>query len=174
MRRARGLVRWAALLIAVGLTAGSPAFAGIAIDIRGVDDEIANNVSAYLSLTRYKDRDVDSALMNRLHDRIDREVREALQPFGYYRPTVHSNVAPRPKGAWSVVIQIDPGQPVILQQVEVEVTGPGAADPQFRRILDNPRLHRGERLLHAAYEDTKSDLQRVAATSGYLDARMTR
>ncbi|HEY2591206.1 MAG TPA: POTRA domain-containing protein, partial [Steroidobacteraceae bacterium] len=174
MRRARGLVRRAALLALVVLTAGSPAFAGIAIDIRGVEGEISKNVSAYLSLTRYKDRDVDPALMRRLHDRIDREVHDALQPFGYYRPTVTSTVIQRPKGAWSVVIQIDAGPPVIVQQVDVEVTGPGADDPQFRRILDRPRLRRGERLRHAAYDAMKSDLQLVAATHGYLDARMTR
>jgi len=156
------------------LTAASPAFAGIAIDIRGVEGEIANNVSAYLSLTRYKDRDVDPALIDRLHDRIDREVREALQPFGYYRPTVTSTVTPRSKGSWSVSIQIDPGSPVIVQQVDVAVTGPGADDPRFRRILERPRLHRGERLRHAAYEGTKSDLQLIAATYGYLDARFTR
>ncbi|HXS26969.1 MAG TPA: POTRA domain-containing protein [Steroidobacteraceae bacterium] len=169
-----GLMRWAALLVAVALAAGAPAFAGIAVDIRGVEGELADNVNAYLSLTRYKDRDVDTALMNRLHDRIDREVREALQPFGYYRPTIMSSVTPRSKGAWNVRIQIDPGPPVIVQQVDVEVTGPGAKDPQFRRILDRPTLHRGERLSHSAYEEMKSDLQRVAATSGYLDAHMTR
>ncbi len=167
-------MRRAALLIAVLLAAGSPAFAGIDIEIRGVDGEIANNVSAYLSLTRYKDRDVDPALMDRLRDRIDREVREALQPFGYYRPSVKSTVAQKRKGAWSVTLQIDAGAPVIVQQVDLEVTGPGADDPQFRRILDHPTLHRGDRLRHPAYEAMKNDLQRVAATYGYFDARLTR
>lgn len=167
-------MRWGAVAAAVLLAAGSPAFAGIEIDIRGVEGQIADNVSAYLSLTRYKDRAVDPPLMNRLHDRITREVREALQPFGYYSPTVVSTVTQRPKGSWRVAIQIDLGLPVIVQEVDVEVTGPGAADPRFRRILDHPTLHRGERLRHAAYEEMKSELQSVAATYGYLDARMTR
>ncbi|MGH8217246.1 MAG: autotransporter assembly complex protein TamA [Steroidobacteraceae bacterium] len=167
-------MRWTAWLAALALAVGSPAFAGVNIDIRGVEGQIANNVRAYLSLTRYKDRNVDPALMNRLHDRIDREVREALQPFGYYRPKVTSTVAQRPKGLWSVVIQIDSGPPVIVQRIDVQVTGPGADDPRFRRILDHPTLHRGEPLRHAAYEAMKSDLQRVAATYGYLDARMSR
>jgi len=162
-----------ALLLAVCLLAHSPAFAGIDIDTRGVEGELATNVAAYLSLTRYKDRDVDAALMNRLHDRIDREVREALQPFGYYQPRVASVVTPRAKGNWTVVIQIDPGPPVIVRRVDVRVTGPGADDPRFRRIIEHPTLRPGERLRHAAYEEMKSDLQRVAATYGYLDARMT-
>ncbi len=163
-----------ALLCAACLVAGSPAFAGINIDIRGVEGELQDNVAAYLSLTRYKDREVDPALMSRLRDRIDREVREALQPFGYYEPTVKSTVTPRPKGNWSVVVQIDAGLPVLVRQVVVRVTGPGSEDPRFRRIIDHPTLRPGERLRHTAYEEMKSDLQRVAATYGYLDARMTR
>jgi len=167
-------MRWAGLAAAVLLATGSPAFAGVDIEIRGVEGQIAQNVSAYLSLTRYKDRPVDPALMNRLHDRIDREVRGALQPFGYYSPTVTSTIAQRSKGSWRVVIQISSGLPVLVQQVDVEVTGPGAEDPQFRHILEHPTLHSGERLRHAAYEAMKSELQRVAATYGYLDARMSR
>src|SRR5579885_2925450 len=162
-----------ALLLAVCLLAHSPAFAGIDIDTRGVEGELATNVAAYLSLTRYKDRDVDAALMNRLHDRIDREVREALQPCCDYQPRVASVVTPRAKGNGTVVIQIDPGPPVIVRRVDVRVTGPGADDPRFRRIIEHPTLRPGERLRHAAYEEMKSDLQRVAATYGYLDARMT-
>src|SRR5262249_30575785 len=44
----------------------------------------------------------------------------------------------------------------------------------FQRITSNPPLHSGDRLSHAAYEAIKTDLQRTAATYGYLDARLTR
>lgn len=165
-------LRFAAL--AASLAIGRIACAGIDIDIRGVEGPLKDNVTAYLSLTRYKDRNVDPALMDRLRNRIDREVEEALQPFGYYRPTVEAAVTARPKGNWTVVVQVDPGAPVIVQHVDVEVTGPGAGDPRFRSITDHPTLRPGARLSHAAYEEMKSDLQRVAATYGYLDARMTR
>jgi translocation and assembly module TamA len=171
-RIARGIA--AVWLLALGLLAGPPAFAGIDIDIRGVEDELKDNVAAYLSLTRYKDRDVDQAMMNRLRDRIDREVREALEPFGYYEPTVSTQITPRQSGSWRVIIQVNPGPPVIVRSVDVQVTGPGRDDPRFRRVVDHPTLHPGERLLHAAYEEMKSNLQRIASTYGYLDARMTR
>src|SRR5262249_1293663 len=35
-------------------------------------------------------------------------------------------------------------------------------------------LHRGDRLNHSRYESLKGDLQRTAATYGYLDAKLTR
>jgi len=43
-----------------------------------------------------------------------------------------------------------------------------------QRLTDDPPLHRGERLSHAAYEQYKGSLTRAAATYGYLDARMLR
>ena len=73
-----------------------------------------------------------------------------------------------------VSIAIDPGEPVRLQEVHVEVQGPGGSDPLFTRLLAAPALRRGEPLRHAAYEQLKSDLQGTAITYGYLDARLLR
>lgn len=163
-----------ALLIAVCLGAAQSALASIDIDIQGVTGALRDNVSAYLSLTRYKSRAVDTATLDRLGARIDREVREALEPFGYYQPVVKSEISPLGKGSWHAVIQIDAGPPVIMESVDVRVTGPGRDDPRFQRILAHPTLHPGDRLLHAAYEQMKSALQGTAATYGYFDARMLR
>jgi len=166
--------RGCALLAGACLLAGRFAHATVELDIRGVNDELRNNVVAYLSLSRYKDRDLDDQTMERLQNRVEREVGEALKPFGYYGPHVKSAATLRQKGSWRLQIDIDPGKPVIVTEVEVKVTGPGAEDPRFKRIVDRPAIVRGEPLRHAAYELTKNDLLRVAANFGYLDARLTR
>jgi len=62
--------------------------------------------------------------------------------------------------------------PVVVDKIEVRVDGPGATDPLFQRITADPPLHAGDRLSHATYEAIKSDLQRTAATYGYLDAKL--
>jgi translocation and assembly module TamA len=159
--------------MAACLTVLSPARADIDLEVR-VNDELRNNVIAYLSLSRYRDRELDAATVERLHNRVEREVRDALRPFGYYEPIVRSEITPRQKGSWRAVIDIEPGPPVMVDSVDVRVTGPGAEDPQFRRIMDHPALRTGERLSHAAYDQTKDDLLRTAATYGYLDARLLR
>ncbi|HUN27783.1 MAG TPA: BamA/TamA family outer membrane protein [Steroidobacteraceae bacterium] len=162
-------------LIVVACLAPVPrALADIQIDVRGVNDPLRTNVEAFLSLSRYKTREVDDPMMARLTSRIDREVTEALEPFGYYDPTVKSSVSRRPKGGWRVLIEIDPGRPVMVASVTVAVTGPGRDDPHFVRLLDHPTIRAGERLEHSAYEEMKTELQRAAATYGYLDARFTR
>ncbi len=164
------------LLLVLCALAPAPAQADIDIEIHGVEGDLRGNVLAYLSFERYKTRDrLRADTIERLHERVEREVRSALRPFGYYDPTVKSSVEPRDNGEdWRVRIDIEPGEPVVLETVDVSVTGPRAGDPVFRDILAHLPLRRGERLDHATYEKVKSDLQRSAASYGYLDARFTR
>ena len=70
-------------------------------------------------------------------------------------------------------IVIDPGPPVIIDDVAVGVTGPGAEHPAFRALLDKPALRRGDRLDHATYDGLKAELRRLAATLGYAEAKFT-
>jgi translocation and assembly module TamA len=156
--------------------AGAPlARANIDVDIHGVDEQLKTNVLAYLSFERYKKRtDLSADIIERLHNRVEREVQSALKPFGYYEPKVDSEVKDLGHGDWRISIDIEPGTPVLLDKIDVRVNGPGATDPLFERITSKPTLHRGDRLNHATYEALKNDLQRTAATYGYLDAKLTR
>ena len=174
-RLARRL-RAARLLLAAGALFAAAARADIRIDIDGVDGELRSNVLALLSLERYKDHDrIEPAAVQRLYNRIDDEVREALRPFGYYDPHISSTIEPPDQAHhWHVAISIDPGPPVLVGTVSVEIQGAGAADPVFTRITAAPPIHSGDRLRHAAYEQLKNSLDRAAATYGYLDARLLR
>ncbi|HVW70975.1 MAG TPA: BamA/TamA family outer membrane protein [Steroidobacteraceae bacterium] len=164
---------WLATMCLVGLL--PIAEANVDVDVHGVDDQLRANVLAYLSFDRYKKRtDLSADTVERLHNRVEREVQSALKPFGYYEPKVESEVKDLGRGDWRVTIDINPGPPVLIDKVDVKVEGPGAADPLFERITANPPLHVGDRLNHATYESIKGDLQRTAATYGYLDARLTR
>jgi len=132
-------------------------------------------VLAYLSLARYRDRDLEADVVERLHNRVSREVSAALRPFGYYEPQVESSLKKGSgRGDWDVDVRVDPGPPVIVDEVTVDVTGPGADDPLFERITTELPIRKGDRLNHATYEQVKGDLQRTAATYGFLDAHLTR
>src|SRR6266446_3543747 len=150
--------------------------AGVRVEIRGVDEELRANVLAYLSFERYKKggADLNADTVERLHNRVEREVQSALRPFGYYEPQVESSVSDLGHGDWRITININPGKPVLVANIDVRVDGPGESDPLFQRILQHLPLHDGDRLSHAAYESIKTDLQRTAATYGYLDARLIR
>jgi translocation and assembly module TamA len=164
-----------AALVLMCLSLCSLARANVTVEVHGVDDELRSNVLGYLSFERYKKTtDLSADTIQRLYDRVEREVQSALRPFGYYDPKVHSDLANLGKGDWRVTIDIDPGQPVLLDVVDVNVHGAGEQDPLFARIIDKLPLRRGDRLNHSSYESLKGDLQRTAATYGYLDAKLTR
>ncbi|HEV3285523.1 MAG TPA: POTRA domain-containing protein, partial [Steroidobacteraceae bacterium] len=149
--------------------------AGVSVEVRGVDEQLRANVLAYLSFERYRKggAELNADTVERLHERVEREVQAALRPFGYYEPKVESTVTDVGQQDWRVLVSIVPGQPVLIEHIDVRVDGPGETDPLFQRILSHlPRA--GERLNHAQYEAIKTDLQRTAATYGYFDAKMLR
>jgi len=161
-----------ALLSALLLLVAMPSFAKIEVELHGVDGDAEQNVQIFLSVQRYRDRkDVDADTVNRLFNRIDGEVRDALRPFGYYEPTIESKLTQ--KGSdWHIAVNITPGEPVRVRKVSVEIEGPGADDPIFTSIRADQALREGGRLNHGTYEGVKSALTRAAAANGYLDAKL--
>jgi translocation and assembly module TamA len=150
------------------------AHAEIEILIPDVTEQIQNNVRAFLSLTRYAERDdITPETMSRLQRRIVAETQDALEPLGYYEPKVRYEAA-ADGNKWRVTIHIMPGRPVRLSDVSVTATGPGANEREIRDILEAQELKPGLRLNHGTYERVKGTLLRAAKNEGYLDARLTK
>src|SRR5919197_146249 len=90
-----------AALVLMCLIACPSVRANITVEVHGVDDELRANVLSYLSFERYKKTtDLSADTIERLHDRVEREVQSALRPFGYYEPKVHSELFNAGKGDW--------------------------------------------------------------------------
>ena len=161
-------------VLAAALLSPLPAAAKIEVAIPEVSEAIQTNVRAFLSLTRYAERDdVTDEVMSRLQRRIVTETRQALEPLGYYEPNVTYDVV-KQGDSWKVTIHIEPGRPVRLSEVNVDVTGPGADDRAIRELLEADEIKPGLRLNHGTYERVKGSLVRVAKNEGYLDAKLTK
>jgi len=146
----------------------------IKIEIPEVTEAIQNNIRAYLSLTRYADRkDITPEVMSRLQRRIVSEARKGLEPLGYYEPEIKYEVS-REGETWIVRIFVNPGRPVRLSEVNIQVTGAGAQARDVREVIAKQDLKPGLRLNHGAYEKLKDDLIRAAKNDGYLDAKLVR
>jgi translocation and assembly module TamA len=167
-------LRYLAILAASWLAATAAAAQGIDIEIVGVSDSLRDNVAVFLSLRRYANsKDLDQDRVDRLALRARREATDALKPFGYYEAKVDTKVIVLDKG-WKAVVTIDPGEPVMLEDAQVEIVGPGRDEDFLREVVADSPLKVGQRLSHADYDRLKGDLQRVAASRGYLDASFTR
>ncbi|MDR2214542.1 MAG: BamA/TamA family outer membrane protein [Nevskiaceae bacterium] len=163
---------WRGVSVLLLMLLQTPAFARIVIDVRGVSGPERENVLTFLSVERNKDRrDLDADTVQRMFNRIDEEIGNALRPFGFYAPQIES--AYREEGQdWRVDITITPGTPVTLEAVNLTIEGPGADSGIFDSMRAQTMLVAGNRLLHADYDRVRNELTRIAESNGYLDARL--
>lgn len=164
----------AAGAFALSLMAGATARAEIEIEIPDVTEALESNIRGFLSLTRYADRkDITPDIMMRLERRIVTETRQALEPLGYYEPEVEYHTTQEAE-KWRVVINVKPGRPMRLSEVDINVIGAGRNERAVRELIDQRELKPGLRLNHGTYEKVKGQLLRTARNEGYLDAKLTR
>ncbi|MDX1630800.1 MAG: autotransporter assembly complex family protein [Thermoanaerobaculia bacterium] len=157
------------------LLAAGPGRADVEVDLRlsGVVPAARENVRKLLTID---DPEADVATEDRvrsLHADATREIRLALQPFGYYRPEVDASLEAQ-NGDWLATYRVEAGERIRLESVEVRAEGQGAADPDLVGLLWQFPLEEGDPLYQPAYGDLKDDLASWAATHGYLDAELVR
>ncbi len=139
------------------------------VKIQGVaDKKILENIHSMLSIEKYgNEPDLTTFAVHKLHDKAPSEIREALEPFGYYKSDIHSNLT-REEGGWQAVYRIRLGKPVHVSSVRLEITGPGAGEKSFRQLKDNFSLKAGDVLNQKVYEDAKGSISDAALEFGYL------
>lgn len=160
---------WPALLLL--LHAGS-AWAAIEVRIQGIEEKLLENARAFLDIARDDLDDPAPPQVRRMHERAPVQIRQALEPFGYYRAQVSSELA-RNDGDWIATYRVDPGPRVQMERVVIDVSGAAADDPAFDEAVADAPLTEGAPLVHSDYEDTKAQLMELAARRGYFDARWT-
>jgi len=164
----------ACVLTLAGLIAAAPVDGGVEVVVNGVDEQVAANVRAFLSLSSYASVDiVNDQRVRQLFSSAEGEAREALQAYGFYNPEIDTHLESVGED-WKATVDIVPGPPVILQQVVVEVVGPGQSQRDFRSLIENPLLRPGNRLIHADYDNTKRELSRIANEFGFVEGSFSR
>lgn len=148
--------------------------AEIDIRIEGVEGKLRDNVLALLSLTTLKEREAPSEVRVRRYFQLARqEIHTALEPFGYYRPDIDARLE-RAETGWRAAFRIDPGEPVRVRELALELEGPGREAEDLQALIDEPLLKLDEVAVHGRYEALKKSLLGKALELGYLDAAYTR
>lgn len=149
----------------------SPGNSVLTVIIEGVDGPLRDNVQAYLELNRFAGKPApDESRLRWLYSNAETQIREALQPFGYYEPTIESSLNRTP-GGWEARHRIQPGRPLRITTLDLKILGEGQQDPAFQQALANAPLAQGQVLDQPKYEQFKQGLQALATERGYFDAR---
>jgi len=140
--------------------------------ISGIDKPLEDNVRLFLSIEQQRDNTlVSEGRLRRLHQKAAQEITEALQPFGYYRPVIETELSHPAADQWQAHYHIDPGPVLPVGEFQLVISGAMNNDPEFQALLQELPLHKGEAFSHLAYENIKTSLARLASERGYFDAR---
>lgn len=143
-------------------------------DIRGVAEPMLTNVRSHVDAFRLTSNlGTTSARSEEMIEDAEDRARAALRPYGYYKPIISSELKSTGGDAATLVLQIDPGPPVTVTQVNVQVTGEGKDYAPLQEWQLSWSLPVGAVLDQTQWEDHKQDAIEVAAAQGYLQAEFT-
>ncbi len=147
----------------------------VAVEIEGLDAILETNVRLYLSIEQQKANPLVSAgRLRRLHQKANREIAAALQPYGYYRPQIETSLTWEGEEKWRAIYRIDPGPAIPIGSFDFTISSEMGNDPEFRTLLEAKTLKPGAAFSHLEYESFKSALSRLASERGYFAAEFTR
>ncbi len=141
------------------------------IHIEGADAALTANLQAGLSLSG-ESCTSPQWRVRQLFERADGELEQAARALGYYEIKIHKELKVG-DACWEARFQVEPGPPVLIDQVDLRVSGAADQDPQFRAITRSPGLAPGNRLNHGRYDALKRRIEDLALERGYLDGHFT-
>ncbi|MEN8167616.1 MAG: autotransporter assembly complex family protein [Pseudomonadota bacterium] len=140
----------------------------IEIEIEGWDRGLEANIRSFLSIEQEKARKgLTASRLRFLHARAEKEIRNALRPFGYFKPRINAQLQQNGQ-KFRAIYQVEPGPLIRLRQVEFQILGEGKDDPLIE--YDFP-LMEGDILDQVSYEQAKQNLLSQVVEQGYIDAR---
>lgn len=163
-----------ALTAALLLFLSQPVAAAIVIEFQGIEGELQSAARDSLDLAQYVNRETSASQVHRLFAQAPDQIRQALEPYGYYHVHVDADLQPGSQpGDYRAVFRVEPGEPVIVRKVRIDV-GDAASLPAVRTALNAFRPAIGEHLNHGEYEASRSNIAAALQANGYFDARMLR
>lgn len=145
---------------------------GVRVTLDGLEGEEKKNALALMGIEqRADDQDLSDFLIQSLHQRAPEQIQKALQPFGYYQVKVVAKLKPpaAPGDPWEAHYQVERGEPVKLDAVDYEVSGPGKDNEAIPKTFS---MAPGDRLIHAEFDEGVRKISDAASQNGYLDATL--
>ena len=129
----------------------------LTVVVHGVEGEEHKNIMASIKIAfQQENSNLTLRHIRRLHKAAPEQIAKALAPLGYYSVEVKDGGSlTKNDTGWHAVYEVVPGPPVLVDQVNIEVTGPGKDEEFFRNLKQKFPLKKGERLKDTLYEKGK-------------------
>ena len=139
--------------------------------IHGVDDPLRSNILSHIdtlqlgSQVRLADKDFDRVLNETIA-----KAKVSLRPYGFYAAEVSGRLRRDTPGQPVLELVVDPGPPIIIEKLQLAVTGPGTESSYFRNWQESWPLKEGAILNQVVWAEQKQRAIEVAHSRGYLGA----
>lgn len=161
------------------LFAGTVRAAGYHVVVTVPDDALRTLLTRHLEVMKWRDYpDMTSEQLERLYQGMADDARELLATEGYFSPRLDSHWLPAeaPDGKPTLQLEVMPGEPVTVRQVDIQLGGAIAGDAELarrqRRAERAWSLSAGSRFTQTGWDDSKKAVLRGLLVDRYPTARL--
>ncbi len=142
--------------------------------VSGLDEKLTQHVQGHLDVYRaLEDTELTVSRLHRYHRIAEKQIKTALQVYGYYEPTVSSELHQQDE-QWMATYKVTPGVAMNISNLDIKIIGEGEQDPMLSAYLLKFPLQVGQPVHHPEYDKSRNELLRLAIERGFLDARMVK
>jgi len=135
-------------------------------------DALLTQLRTDLTIAQLK-KDEFPAQTNFIFERTEQEIRHSLRAQGYYDVDIKQQLE-RSSELTKVSFDMHLGPPIILRKIAIKIIGEGRNLSEWQTYRQfELKLRPGEKLNHANYMRTLTDIRNIALNQGYLDAEFT-
>ena len=107
------------------------------------DPVILSNVTKALDSQTKHTKHPTTDDINNLHQEAFKVIQNAVQPFGYFTPTIRSKLN-RKNSRFYARYSVNLGTPVRVRSIDVQIIGPGQHNKDLVKLLQHFPIHNGE------------------------------
>tara|TARA_R110002050_G_scaffold1244_5_gene8780 strand:+ start:74540 stop:76255 length:1716 start_codon:yes stop_codon:yes gene_type:complete len=161
-------------LLLILATVAQASDAKIDVQLLGAPEDKTETLLSGLSIVRQQNsKRLSPRHIQKLHEETDTELKKMLEVYGYYNVQVVSTLQSLDDDKWLAEYQIELGQQVKLDKVEVMLNGEASEDIEFKKFITHFPLKSADVFNHETYEAAKKSLLRIGAERGFFDGELT-
>ncbi|GMR05803.1 MAG: autotransporter assembly complex family protein [Gammaproteobacteria bacterium] len=163
-----------ALVALIGwLAAVASAQTATEIEITGLDGLLLEQATANITVANQLTAATSHRALDRRLRQASDQIDNALKANGYYSAVITHQVEEE-SGQRKILFAVDKGQPVIIDSVQIEITGDGADFDPFLDWRSTFPLQPGDILVDKLYQSAITELQRTARKYGFFDSSVNK
>ena len=166
-RSRKSLSFW--LLLA--LCAPAAEAARVTVQLDGIDGDLRAAALGAVELQQYESREVSLAQVRRLYRRAESQIKQALEPYGYYDASIDGELLNEGEN-FRAILHVKSGQPVKVSELSIGIGDEARKLRAVSSAVSAFSPQKGQRLDHAAYERSKAAIHASLFSVGYLDAEL--